>query len=401
MKLLLPLLLSFSLLSVQAQQADNKIVIGTIDHVYSTVLKENRTIWVHVPDNADKLQRYPVLYLLDGEDHFHATVGMVKQMSGVWPDMIVVGIINTSRNRDLTPTHATADNMIDNTFASMSGGGENFIRFIEKELIPYIDSLYPTAPYRLFSGHSLGGLTVVNALIHHTKLFNAYIAIDPSLWWDHQQLLKEAEKALATRKFDHTSLFVAMANNMPPGMDTISVLKDASQNTAVTRSVIPFIKALRANSNNCLRWDAKFYPGERHGTVELNGEYDALRFLFNYYQFKTSMFSYDPALDVDSVLTAHFRIISENLGYTVLPAESQVNNLAYMCMGNKKMDKAYLLFRRNIDNYPQSANAYDSMGDYYAAAGNTAKAIEAYSQSLRLQETTDTRKKLEALSTGQ
>ena len=98
--------------------------------------------------------------------------------------------------------------------------------FIEKELIPYVDSRYPTAPYRVLSGHSLGGLTVMNAFFNHTSLFNAYIAIDPSLWWDGQQWIKKYEVDLPQISFNNKSLFVAIANNIPPGLDTISVMND-------------------------------------------------------------------------------------------------------------------------------------------------------------------------------
>ena len=148
-----------------------------------------------------KSQRYPVVYLLDGDAHFYSVAGMIHQLSEVngntlFPEMIVVGIPNTDRMRDLTPTHSPTGYTGDSTGVGSSGGGEIFMSFIEKELIPYIDSLYPTAPYKVFIGHSLGGLTVINALLHHTRLFNSYIAIDPSMWWQNQLLLKQSGNIL-------------------------------------------------------------------------------------------------------------------------------------------------------------------------------------------------------------
>ncbi|MEP6613701.1 MAG: alpha/beta hydrolase-fold protein, partial [Mucilaginibacter sp.] len=321
---------------------------------------------------------------------FNSAVAIVHQMAGVIPDMIVVGITNTVRQRDLTPTPVAGDNV--------SGGGENFIKFISNELFPYIDKHYPTAPYRVFSGHSLGGLTVANTLINHTGLFNAYIAIDPSLWWDNQKLLKQAQQQLLKINFSKKSLFVAIANNMSPGVDTMSVIRDTlNPNTLTTRSVLPFVKALKETNPQGLRWNYKFYPNEPHGTVELNAEYDAVRYLFSYYWFRTSQFDGHPELNVDSVLAAHFKMLSERFGYTVVPPESLVNSLAYYCWGNNKPKEAFSLFKRNIDNHPQSGNAFDSMGDFYAGTGEKQKAIEAYSKSLNLQETADTRRKLNEL----
>jgi len=385
MKIFFPLLLSILCISAYAQK-DNRITIGTVDTVYSKILNEKRTIQVHVPD-GDKTQHYPVLYILDGENHFQSAVAISEQLSGVLPPMIIVGIVNTVRQRDLTPTK------IDNN----TGGGENFMAFIEKELIPYIDSKYPASSYRIFSGHSLGGLTVINAFFNHTDLFNAYIALDPSLWWEDQQWIKKNESGLSKKDFNSKTLFVGIANNIPQGLDTVSVLKSNDPISGVTRAVIPFVHNLRDQKPRGLRWTSKFYPAERHGTVELIAEYDALRYLFDFYQFRTSQFIGHPELNEDSVLASHYKMVSERMGYMVKPSEDLINELAYDCMGRHKMDVAYKLFKRNIDNHPNSSNAFDSLGDYYVAANNKQKAIEAFKKSLSLHETEDTRRKLNEL----
>jgi predicted alpha/beta superfamily hydrolase len=396
MKLFITALFSIIYLSAFSQKKDDRIVIGRVDTLYSRILGEKRTLLIHVP-SGNKDERYPVLYLLDGESHFISAAGIVQQMAGVIPDMVIVGITNTTRERDLTPTHVKAGMGVSADDAQVTGGTDNFLKFIQNELIPYIDSKYPTLPYRVLSGHSLGGLTVVNSFINHPAMFNAYIAIDPSLWWDNQKLMKQAQHALPSLNLSKRSLFVGFANNMPPGMDTTTVMNDTDQRTLVTRSVLPFINALKDVKPKGLRWTSKFYPNERHGTVELNAEYDALRYLFNYYQFRTSQFEGHPELNVDSVVSAHFKIISENFGATVLPSEGLVNELAYSCMAMNKPKEAYLLFKRNIDNYPKSANAFDSIGDFYAGSGDKQKAKAAYTKSLSLQETADTRRKLNEL----
>ncbi len=183
-------------LTVQCQD-NNNIVIGTIDSIQSDILGEQRRVWVYTPNTGMQdiyaSQRYPVVYLLDGPGHFYSVVGMIKQLSTtngntLCPEMIVVGIENTNRTRDLTPTVSETGPLSQN-----SGGGEKFMAFIEKELMPYIEANYPTEPYRMLIGHSLGGLTAINALIHHTEVFNAYISIDPSMWWDDRRLLGESE----------------------------------------------------------------------------------------------------------------------------------------------------------------------------------------------------------------
>jgi len=387
-KTFIGILLLLSCSTIKSQPSD-KIIIGSVEKIQSQILNEERQIWVYNPAGNSK-ERLPVLYLLDAGDHFYSTVGMIKQMAGRWPAMIVVGITNTNRGRDLTPTTISATGVVE-------GGGDNFMNFIEKELIPHIDSTYQTAPYRIFSGHSLGGLTVLHALLHNTRLFNAYIAIDPSLWWNHQQLVQEAKNDFAAKRFNGISLFVGRAKNMPQNMDTLTALKDTTSFTMLYRSVTQFINDLKSRDDNGLRWDTKFYPEESHGTVELNGEYDALKFLFNYYQFRTSVFEFNLSMNIDSALVAHFKNISEKLGYTVLPSENLVNNLGYTCMELKKWNKAEAFFKMNIENYPQDANCYDSMGDFYQATGNIKQAIENYTKALTLGNDTDTRQKLEYL----
>ena len=155
-------------------QPGNNIVIGKIDSIQSTILGEKRKIWIHLPGDGDNAlfakQRYPVVYLLDGDAHFSSVVGMIQQLSTVngnmiCPEMIVVGLPNTDRMRDLTPTHvASAPPMIDSATGKTTGGGEPFLSFMEKELMPYIESKYPTEPYKMFIGHSLGGLMVMQEI---------------------------------------------------------------------------------------------------------------------------------------------------------------------------------------------------------------------------------------------
>ncbi len=407
MKLILPLLIILSLDG--CSQPDNNIVIGKTESIYSNLLKEKRTIWVHMPrsmsDPTFKGQHYPVLYLLDGDAHFPSVAGMIQQLTEVngntiCPEMIIVGIPNTNRTRDLTPTATPTGFTGDSIPPGDSGGGEIFTEFIEKELIPHIDSLYPTAPYRLLIGHSLGGLMVMNTLIHHPQLFNAYIAIDPSMWWDKQHLLKQAIPALSADRFTGRTLFLAVANTMQEGMDTAMVRKDTSATSIHIRSILILADALKKGTGNGLRWKYKYYNEDSHGSVPLISEYDGLRFIFSYYSFKNANKLFDntvtPAAAVDSV-TAHYRLVSEAMGYTVLPPESGVNGLGYNFLQSKMYDKAFAFFKLNIDNYPKSENVFDSMGDFYVATNDKEKAIDYFRKALTLEANPDTKEKLDKL----
>jgi len=389
-----------------AQTSSNEIVLGKIDSLYSPTLHETRALWIYTPYGGTgavySAQRYPVVYLLDGDAHFYSVVGMIQQLSQVngntiCPEMIVVGIPNTDRTRDLTPTHVSAAPNVDSAFVRTSGGGEKFTEFIGKEVIPYIDSHYPTAPYRMLIGHSLGGLMVVNTLFHHPGMFNSYIAIDPSLWWDDHRLLNEAVHDLAVNSFDGKALFLGVANTMPESLDTATVRMDTSNSTNHIRSILRFADALKKGPARGLEWNWKYYGTDNHGSVPLIVEYDALRFFFRFYRLPSFARLRDPAFNVDSVLTAHFQNVSRHLGYTVAPPEALINQIGYGFLQQRNFSKARTFFEMNIRNYAKSSNVYDSMGDCYAAEGKTEKAMEYYEKALSIKEVPETRKKLESL----
>jgi hypothetical protein len=348
--------------------------------------------------------------LLDGDGHFPSVMGMIQQLSEVngntkCPEMILVAIPNTDRTRDLTPTHSTLDPTGKNVpdFKS-SGGGEQFTGFLEKELMPHIDSVYSPAPYKILIGHSFGGLTAMNIVINHTAMFNSYIVIDPSMWWDGRKLLTQAAEVFKQKKFEGRSLFLAIANTMPANMDTLQVQRDTTGTTAHIRSILALKNVLQQNTASGLNWSYKYYNDDNHGSVPLIAEYDGLRFLFNFFDFpkgfQSDVVDKNAKIDIGAVFRDHYADISKRMGYQVLPPEDMVNQTAYYLMQTGLGDRAYALFDLNIKNYPDSFNVYDSMGDYYDNQKNKAKAIEFYKKSLKVKETLDTQKKLDKLQSA-
>lgn len=409
MKKTLHLLLFLFLTASIRAQPHLPISIGTTDSLYSSILKEPREIWVHVPHSDQRnifaKQRYPVLYLLDGDAHFSSVVGMIRQLSSVngntlVPEMIVVGIPNTDRTRDLTPTHVDSDPpMMGPAFSRTSGGGENFLAFIEKELMPHIEANYPTQPYKILVGHSFGGLAVMQCLTQHTKLFNAYICIDPSMWYNKEQFLEETKKALKEPRFKGVSLYLGYANTMEPGMSIREAQADTTAETRHIRSIIDLEKFLNRQKGNGLRYESKYYAYDDHGSVPLITEYDALRFIFDYYRLNLTRKDFqDTTMALVGKFEKHYKMVSEHFGYRVSPPENLINNMGYQALGNAHFQKAERFFKWNVENYPESANVYDSYGDYFVAKGDTANAIAQFQKSLSVKETEATRQKLTELS---
>lgn len=404
MRLILITLL-FLLFVTTYGQTNNKIIIGSIDSIYSNTLKENRKVLVHLPmTEADEFslnQKYPVIYVLDAD--FLTAVTISENLSGGsgnfgYPKMIVVAITNTDRTRDLTPTHSTDGTVMPSFLLETSGGGEKFNTFLEKELVPYIDSHYPTAPYRAIIGHSLGGLTVINNLINQKNLFNAFIAIDPSMWWDKLNFLKQTEQAIQKNHFDNKALYLAIANTMDKRFTLQTVVKDKSSNTLPIRSILELDQFIKQHKNNGLIYKSKYYNDYDHGGVPLVAENDGLPFIFNFYALDFPFRDFfDPTYKNDSILIIHYKKVSDRMGYKISPPGEFVDAVAHQLVDSKQFDRAYKFLQLNIDNYPDSYKPYDSMGDFYQAKGDNAKAKEYYLKALTKKDNPDIKTKIEKL----
>jgi len=389
---------------IASSQQGNNIVIGKMDTLRSKVLNETRKLWVYLPASAtNKMftqQRYPVIYLLDAPSHFHSVTGLIQQLSSVSgntvvPEMIVIGIQNTDRTRDLTPTHSTSSafgqtpEMLKN-----SGGADNFLKFIETELMPYVDSTYPVAPYRMLAGHSYGGLFTIHTLLTKPELFNSYVALDPSLWWDNGILAKKVNTVLQQKSFPQKPFYMAIANVLHTDKAISEIEKDTTEIGGGMRILFSVAKTLDKFKKGGTRWAWKYYKEDSHGSVPLIGQYDALRFIFKGHQL---LMPPDPADLKAEVYKNHYQGLTKLMGYKILPPEIKLYRAGATLMEMERPEQAYGFFKMSTEYYPQSFIGWDSLGDYYAAKGEKEKAIEQYKKALSLKEYPQTRQKLEKL----
>ncbi len=183
--------------------ASEPITIGETITLKSKIMGEERTILVSTPPGYGMgSERYPVLYMTDGDQHITHTRGTVDFLAanGLMPQLIIVGVANTDRTRDLTPTRVETREVNGLVMQNpTSGGAATFLDFFERELFPYIDDHYRTLPMRLFSGHSFGGLFALNAFFERPEMFRAVLAISPSLNWDDDLSIRQATSFLQER----------------------------------------------------------------------------------------------------------------------------------------------------------------------------------------------------------
>lgn len=203
-KRILPLLFVLIFGQITNAQITNKekISIGETIEIQSEILDESRTINIYLPNNysRDSSKKYPVIYLLDGskdEDFIHVS-GLVQFCSFSWiniiQESIVVGIGNIDRKKDFTYPSTLE---IDRKEFPTSGKSNLFINFIANELQSLISENYRTTDNKTIIGQSLGGLLATEILFKRPELFDNYIIVSPSLWWDDEKILKyELSKTL-------------------------------------------------------------------------------------------------------------------------------------------------------------------------------------------------------------
>ena len=363
----------FALLVLIASTASAQAPPGvTTLKINSAVLGEERTILVRVPPGyeTNKL-RYPVIYMTDGNAHIGHTSSTVEFLArnGRMTEMIVVGIVNTDRTRDLSPTHVTTTVAGGGSALQFptSGGADKFIKFIETELIPEIEKRYRVHPYRILAGHSLGGLFAIHTMISRPELFHSYVAVSPALQWDNQVAVKRAEDFFKARKEFPVTLFMSLGNEPGPIEDGFHQFK----------------QVLEKNPVKGLDWKAQVLDDEDHGSVVLHSHYLALRKVFDGWQIPRDRDSGQVSGDFKSV-EEHYKKLSDKFKYNIPVPELLINQLGYQSLFAERFDEAITIFKTNVERYPESANVYDSLAEAYERSGKLELAAPLYEKAQTL-----------------
>lgn len=250
-------------------------VLGIIDEIPSKVLGEIRILNIYLPEgyNKNDTTRYAVTYLLDGsadEDFIHVA-GLYQFNSFSWinrvPPTIVVGIATVDRRRDFTfPTTIERDQK---SFPSQ-GHSDNFIQFIEKELQPFIEKKYKTNNSKTLIGQSLGGLLATEILFKKPTLFNKYIIVSPSLWWNNGSLLDHTPTLSDSNLKTKTDVYIGVGKE---GLTPTEIPRVMEVDANLLAEKIQGFK----NKNLSVHFD--YLPEEDHATIMHLAVFNALRAL--------------------------------------------------------------------------------------------------------------------------
>ncbi|MEM7514841.1 MAG: alpha/beta hydrolase-fold protein [Bacteroidota bacterium] len=355
---------------------DRNITIGERGTIYSKVLNEHRNFSVYLPPShmdTTLTEEYPVIYVLDGDWYFHVTSGIIQYAKGAFklPEMIVVAISNVDRIRDFTPTNTDKD-MFGKVTAGLesSGGASNFTSFLQQELIPHIDSSYRTMNFRILAGHSFGGLLANHIFITNNDLFQSYIIIDPSLWWDGAKQVGQTKEFLANHPFLSSTVFFGEADYE---------LNIENANTPHIEAMNTYKEFFNMFPLDSIRYKSVVFENETHASVGLPSIYHGLSFLFEGYR------PTDPTFLSSKLLASHYEALSQKYKVNMYPPEGLVRNLGWGAhYGEKNLEKALEFFKLNTTNYPESSNAFKVLAEAYEADDQLTKAISAYKKSLEL-----------------
>lgn len=391
----LALLLVFGTASVSAQGDPRPITVGVTRTMHSAVLGEDREVLIALPESYDETTvAYPLLVLLDGSpDNLIQASGIVQFLASARhrvPEMLVVAIPNTNRQRDLTP----------------GLGAVAFERFLAEELLPWISKNYRAAPDRILVGHSLGGSLAVHILLHQPALFRSYVVVSPPVW-----------------------RYEGLAEDIARGMEsagragaTVTLVVGEGENANLRGGVERFAAELRSAESRGLRSTLIDLPGGDHSSTwfpavaqALEARYAAWRFPFfedslglakaggfealqAMYARMSASFGYRIAPPVELLLRVArmevearryalaWRIALDYRAAYPVDAERVINQIGLAQLRGGAVPEALATFRRNAALFPAALNVHRALAEALCRAGETAAARQSYAEAARLAE---------------
>ncbi len=361
-------------ISPDGENQSQDIVIGKTTRMYSDILKEWRPLEVYLPDNyMSSDEPYPVMLVLDGGGTFRYCVSLLDMMSpNHFPSMIVIGLPNTDRRRDLDP--------IEPDSAREKNSAYKFLLFLKDELFPYLEKEYRARDYRVLAGHSLAGIYTVYAFLRDSDIFDAYIATSPGFHsLRHRKFLENLLIAAPESSFSGKSFYFSAGSEESP---------------ALHEGIRHFDKLLKKRNNSEFRWSFDIFEEEGH--VPVKGFYQGLRNIF-YEWIPAFEFFVEGNLEDVKV---HYGKLTNRFGYRVLPPTDIINALGGRYLREDQSQRAVEVYKYFVSLYPKSSTGYFALGNSYFQSGQIDLAVLYLRKSLEFDpENTQAKKLLTEIKT--
>ncbi|MEK7405394.1 MAG: alpha/beta hydrolase-fold protein [Acidobacteriota bacterium] len=281
------------------------------------------------------------------------------------PKLLLVAVTSggmARRTPDLTPPSAAE---IDNRFSPGNGGADAFLSFLADELIPFVEKTYRTRPYQVLAGHSFGGLFAIHALMAKPKLFNAYIAIDPTVSWNNGAVLAQAESFFSKNKELATDFYMTASNaagGVPAGVQKLAAM-------------------LEEKAPAGFRWSFKWMREETHGSIPLRSIHEGLDTIFDGWHLTDPLELFDKG--GMEAIHRHFRDGGRRCGFDRTTPPFTVSLVVAGLMRTGRLEEASKVLLHDPKAYPPPWNQLDALARAYAERGNVEQAIRYYSLSLK------------------
>jgi enterochelin esterase-like enzyme len=342
--------------STEAQTPSLPIPVR-VETLASAKVGEPREFWVSLPDRYnDSAERYPVLYMMDGDFNFNSgVIGGVRQAAwlGEIPEFIIVGIRNTNRSKDIFPEEVTYPD------GSKDGGrADQYLDFVRDELIPRVARAYRTTDYRILYGTSNTGFTAVHALFRTPDLASAYIAASATL--SVPSFRSARDNLVGNFTGGRRALVLVMGEYDLP---TVVSLNGALKETIGMKAPAGLTCRLRVIEN-----------GEH---VPPDALVEGLRALFQGWKI-TRPLTESSFAEIRAQVDGRL----ERFGVRGRIDDDALRGLGNNLLGEKKFARALEVLEYRAASYPESADAQVGLGDAYRQTGNVDKARECYRRAL-------------------
>lgn len=344
--------------------------LGT-QHIFkSKVLEEDRPIIISLPIGYNTTNvNYPILYVLDGLGNIKHTVATAELLaeSGLISPMIIVGIESLDRAKDLTPSKAGEGvyGGAGDAGIPQSGGAPIFLKFLEEELLPYIDTKYRTHPYRILEGHSFGGLFSTYALMQSSNLFDAFIIQAPALWWNNEEMIKTAKTFFKANSRLNKTVYFGIGGDDGWGM---------------RQELKKYVDVVKANTPDSFRWKHEEVGDEDHDQARLLLNYHGLRFIFS--DLKNTTFTVEN-FDKNNFLEEEQNLMSRYGDMTRRPAMGYVKLYAGLEEKERTTD-AIVVLKRATETYPNYVGLLNNLAKLYEKTNQIEQAINTYKTAIEV-----------------
>ncbi len=332
----------------------------SIDSKFPT---EKRTFTVQLPKSYYSQTKfaYPVMYLLDGQSNLEYSDAVENYLAdnALMPEVIIVAMHSgATRSRDYLPMNEQNE---------ASGNADQFLKYMEQELLPFIDKNYRAAPLKILSGHSYGGVCVTFAMIEKPDMFQAYFAQSPFL-----------DKTIGNPLVEHLAKFLE-AN---PKLDSFYYM-NVGDEPNLEENFKKVKELFEAKAPKSFKWNAEYNMGKSHMTTRFVGQYYALEHFF----------AKDWTLSQQEIISGkfagvkkHIDDLSKKYGYPILYSEQTLAQATQIFLSTQDVPSATKTAELVTTQYPKSAIAHFFLAVSSRASGNKEKAIQAVETAIKLYE---------------